>query len=239
MPVRGSDVDSARPDTGSGQFAQTSDRVVDMLERGGRTPHRNCHGERLLENAGGEQREVWHVGAQRRIPFLVDVHPDHRSRSGTRAPRTVTCHPTRRRNGFLMCGIRGIWNGADPAAGHGESTACWRPSSTAAGRRGAVRPARARPRDASACDYRGGDQPIFNEDGSVAVVFNGEIYNFRELRSARHRRRRVVVQQRQLRADGAAVGLALDTRTTAPLSPQPPHRLHGATIRAGRRSSRN
>ncbi|MCG7595442.1 asparagine synthase (glutamine-hydrolyzing) [Mycobacterium sp. PSTR-4-N] len=32
-------------------------------------------------------------------------------------------------------------------------------------------------------DLRGGDQPIFNEDGTVAVVFNGEIYNFRGLRT--------------------------------------------------------
>lgn len=31
-------------------------------------------------------------------------------------------------------------------------------------------------------DVDGGDQPIFNEDGAVAVVCNGEIYNHRELR---------------------------------------------------------
>jgi asparagine synthase (glutamine-hydrolysing) len=34
----------------------------------------------------------------------------------------------------------------------------------------------------SIIDLTGGHQPVFNEDGSIAVVCNGEIYNFRELR---------------------------------------------------------
>lgn len=31
-------------------------------------------------------------------------------------------------------------------------------------------------------DLEKGEQPVFNEDGSLALVFNGEIYNFQELR---------------------------------------------------------
>jgi asparagine synthase (glutamine-hydrolysing) len=34
----------------------------------------------------------------------------------------------------------------------------------------------------SIIDLEGGHQPLSNEDGNVTVVFNGEIYNFRELR---------------------------------------------------------
>lgn len=35
----------------------------------------------------------------------------------------------------------------------------------------------------SIIDLPGGSQPVWNENGTVAVIFNGEIFNFRELRS--------------------------------------------------------
>jgi asparagine synthase (glutamine-hydrolysing) len=40
----------------------------------------------------------------------------------------------------------------------------------------------------SVIDLEGGGQPIFNEDRSMAIVFNGEIYNYRELRAELIRR---------------------------------------------------
>jgi asparagine synthase (glutamine-hydrolysing) len=85
-----------------------------------------------------------------------------------------------------MCGICGIWNFSDPAAGreridHMLDTIVHR-GPDGGGR--LDRPGLALGmRRLAIIDLAGGDQPIFNEDGSVAVVFNGEIYNFRELRA--------------------------------------------------------
>src|SRR4051794_6138534 len=57
----------------------------------------------------------------------------------------------------------------------------------------------------SIIDVEGGDPPITNEDGSVGVVLNGEIYNFRELRE-------------QLRAGGHSFSTGCDTEVIAHLA---------------------
>src|SRR5262249_42937004 len=51
-----------------------------------------------------------------------------------------------------------------------------------AGRSAATRSLGLAHRRLSIIDLKTGDQPMCNEDGAIWVVFNGEIYNFRELR---------------------------------------------------------
>src|SRR6266481_3620767 len=40
----------------------------------------------------------------------------------------------------------------------------------------------------SIIDVKGGNQPIANEDGSILTIFNGEIYNYRQLRDLLQKR---------------------------------------------------
>ena len=85
-----------------------------------------------------------------------------------------------------MCGICGIWGEGVSADGDGrlgsmlDSIVHRGPD----GEGRLVRPGVALGmRRLAIIDLAGGDQPIHNEDGTIGVVFNGEIYNFRELRA--------------------------------------------------------
>jgi asparagine synthase (glutamine-hydrolysing) len=84
-----------------------------------------------------------------------------------------------------MCGICGIV-GSDSTE---EAVACVRRMMDAMRHRGpdgeglfAAPRAAIGMRRLSIIDLPGGDQPIWNESSDIAVIFNGEIYNFRELR---------------------------------------------------------
>jgi len=82
-----------------------------------------------------------------------------------------------------MCGIAGIWGQPDDARLRAMAAALahrgpddegyWTQPSAGLGLVN---------RRLSIIDLPGGRQPITNEDGSVVTVFNGEIYNYRELR---------------------------------------------------------
>lgn len=86
----------------------------------------------------------------------------------------------------LMCGIAGILY-FDP--NRAVEPALLRAMASAIAHRGpdaegiwAARSIGLAHRRLSIIDLAGGDQPIGNENGSIQIVFNGEIYNYRELR---------------------------------------------------------
>jgi len=83
-----------------------------------------------------------------------------------------------------MCGIVGVFDPADPPDADviramSECLAHRGPDDDGFHLEGPVGIGHTR---LSIIDLETGSQPIYNEDGSVAVVFNGEIYNYRSLR---------------------------------------------------------
>ena len=71
----------------------------------------------------------------------------------------------------------------------------------------------------SIIDVAGGRQPLSNEDGSIRVVFNGEIYNHRELRDDLERRGHVLAH-----AAATAKSSRTSTRRLGDDSRRPPER---------------
>lgn len=84
-----------------------------------------------------------------------------------------------------MCGIAGIFDLAQPGAI--ERTVLQRMNNAIAHRGPDGEGLHLEPgvglahRRLAIIDLTSGDQPMFNADGSVAIIFNGEIYNFQEL----------------------------------------------------------
>ena len=79
-----------------------------------------------------------------------------------------------------MCGIAGIWGGLDKDLVNGMMEKLIHRGPDASGmalQKGAT----LGHRRLSIMDPEGGRQPIFNESGELAIVANGEIYNFRQL----------------------------------------------------------
>ena len=81
-----------------------------------------------------------------------------------------------------MCGICGATGPLEPAVLHAMTAALTHRGPDDAGFHEAPGISLG-VRRLSIIDVPGGHQPLANEDGSVVVVFNGEIYNHRELRS--------------------------------------------------------
>lgn len=87
-----------------------------------------------------------------------------------------------------MCGIAAIWGASQPKTVETMMGRMVHRGPDAHGRHDMARGTLGH-RRLSIMDPTGGDQPLFSEDGRIAVVGNGEIYNFRQLAAeltARH-----------------------------------------------------
>ncbi len=54
-------------------------------------------------------------------------------------------------------------------------------------------------------DLKGGQQPIFSRDKTKAIVFNGEIYNFQELKADLEERRTRILYQFRYGSDHSSL----------------------------------
>ena len=99
------------------------------------------------------------------------------------------------------CGIRGQVRMDGRPSSAACSRRCATCSNTAARLRGTLDGVGLGIQRLRVIDLETGDQPIYNEDGTVAVVLNGEIYNFRELREELRRRGPPLRDRRRHRGD--------------------------------------
>ncbi|MBI3910819.1 MAG: asparagine synthase B [Armatimonadetes bacterium] len=89
-----------------------------------------------------------------------------------------------------MCGIAGVWGAADEPLVRDMMNRLAHRGPDAEGLHHQGNAGTLGHRRLSIMDPAGGNQPIYNENRSAAIIANGEIYNFRALRSrleARHR----------------------------------------------------
>lgn len=82
-----------------------------------------------------------------------------------------------------MCGIAGFWGPPDPALLHAMTEVLQHRGPNGVGYFASSQISLGH-RRLSIIDAVGGQQPVANEDGQVQAVYNGEIYNYRELRAA-------------------------------------------------------
>ena len=151
--------------------------------------HRSCRQRPFARNARQRRPSRWSPSSSRpprsQRPRPVDAHQ-----------RTVASHCSRSR-GLYKCVALQVSStsagAAMPMMWSGNGTPCGdvrrHPSPRSRRRRQFVGDGAALGmRRLSIIDLAGGHQPIHNEDGTVWVVFNGEIYNYRELRAELERR---------------------------------------------------